>query len=100
MVAVLDPTVKARELFTEDDFPKGFEWVGWLSARHIMLFAVELNAALADPDPERVQAMLDSWKATAELDQSPELRAEIASNRAGRFVSADEWLKRRQVHTA
>lgn len=96
MVALLDATKKARELFVEDVFPEGFEWVGWLTPRHLMLFGIELNAALANPDAERIQAMLDAWEATAELDQSPDLRSQIAANRAGRFVGADEWLKRRQ----
>jgi hypothetical protein len=63
------------------------------------LFAVELNAALADPAPEKLAALLDSWRATAELDHSPEAQETMQRNRTqGRFAPVDEWLKKR--HTA
>ncbi len=76
---------RARALFQDDTLPAGFEWVDWLTARHMRLFAVELNAALANPNSENVQELLDAWAATAELDHAPDVQEAIARNRQGPF---------------
>ncbi|HEY4670303.1 MAG TPA: hypothetical protein VIH05_11055 [Tepidiformaceae bacterium] len=87
---------KARELFSEDRLPEGFGWVAWLSPRNMRLFAVELNAALANPDQLALQALLDSWIATAELDHATEVQEAMERNRRGSFKAVDpEWLKKR-----
>lgn len=100
VVAALDLPERARELFSEDRLPEGFGWVAWLTPRHMRLFAVELNAALADPSPEKLAALLDSWRATAELDHAPEAQEIMQRNRAqGRFAPVDEWLATKR-HTA
>lgn len=89
----------ARDFFSEEALPPSFEWVSWLSQLHQRLFAVELNAALAarEPDPFELADLIDAWKATADMDRSPQLRAMIERNRNGRFESADEWLKARST---
>lgn len=99
MSAAASLATDARDFFSEDALPPSLEWVSSLSPRHLRLFAVELNAALAarEPDPYALEELIDSWKATAEMDSSPELRATIEGNRKGRFESADEWLKARST---
>lgn len=82
----------ARELFTRDEIPEELGWIAWLSPSHLRLFAGELYAATqANAGAEAIAALLDSWKATAELDSSPAVRAQIERNREHRFVSVDEW---------
>jgi hypothetical protein len=56
------------------------------------LFAIELNAALAAPTPGKLRALLESWEATAELDHSAEIQAQLERNRRRRPVPVDEWL--------
>ncbi len=98
MVATASLPDKARELFAEDDLPEEFGWVAWLSPRHMRLFAVELNAALAAPSVEKLTTLLDSWRATAEVDRSPEVQQTIERNRAsGRFAPVDKWLATRHT---
>lgn len=82
----------ARALFTRDELPEELGWVEWLSPSHLRLFAGELYAVTrANAAPEEIAALLDSWKATAELDHAPAVRERIERNRERRFVPVDEW---------
>lgn len=87
---------EARQFFAADELPASLGWVEWLAPVHLRLFAVELAAALASPVPDAaaLEALLESWEATAELDASPELQARLERNRRGEFEPADEWLKK------
>ncbi|MBA4181905.1 MAG: hypothetical protein C0506_15045 [Anaerolinea sp.] len=86
---------EAHQFFASDELPASLWWVAWLSPVHLRLFAVELTDALASPSPDMadLEALLESWEATAELDASPELQARIERIRRGEFEPADEWLK-------
>ena len=98
MSAAADLQEQARALFAEDDLPEELGWVAWLSSRHMRLFAVDLNAALASPSVDELTALFESWRATAELDHSPELQEQIERNRrSGRFAPVDEWLAKRRT---
>lgn len=84
---------RARQLFTEDEPGQDFDWVGWLTPRHMRLFAVELAAALDCSDDASIQILLEGWQATAELDHSPTLQSIIAANRTGHFQPLEApWL--------
>lgn len=84
---------RARSIF-QPNLPEEFGWVDWLDKEHLRLFAGELHDALQRAaGDEEFEELLDAWKATAEMDHSPELQREIERNRRGRFVPADEWPK-------
>jgi hypothetical protein len=86
----------ARTLFLSDELPEEFAWVDLLTPRHMRLFAVELNAALASPSTEALNELLDGWKATAELDAVPELQKQINQRRSSTgFRSVSEWPNQR-----
>lgn len=82
---------EARSFFASDALPQSLSWFELLSPLHQRLFAVELSAALASPNPEleSLQALLEAWQATAEMDGSPDLRASIDANRRRGFVSVE-----------
>ena len=88
---------RARELFVSDELPDEFDWLAWLTPRHMRLFAVELNAALANPVEEQLVALFESWEATAELDRFPAVQAEVERNRRRTPGSVDEWLTKHRT---
>lgn len=87
---------RARELFLSDELPDEFDWLAWLTPRHMRLFAVELNAALANPVEEQLVAPFEAWEATAELDRLPDVQAEVARNRRRTPGSVDAWLAKQR----
>ena len=52
----------------------GFEWIEYLSPKHLQLFRSELEQVLQQDTPtENLIELLESWEATAELDMAPEV---------------------------
>lgn len=98
MGRISDLADQARAILAADELPEDFGWVEWLTPRHMRLFAIELNAALAAPSTEKLLALLEAWQATAEMDQSPVTQQEILRNRGRSAESVDAWLAKR--HTA
>jgi hypothetical protein len=92
MSATLELPEKARELFVRDEIPEDLGWITWLTPSHLRLFSGEVYAATqAGASNEEMAELLDSWKATAELDHSPELLEQLERNRGRNFMTADEW---------
>ena len=87
-----------NEIFRTDALSEEFGWIAWLTPTHLRLFAGEFLQAAesAKQDDVSISELLDAWKATAEVDASPEVQKEIERNRASaRFASVDEWLIKR-----
>ena len=83
MVAVSPEEIRdeAVGLFRQSELPEAFGWVEFLSPVHLRLFAVEVSDALKEAmltgDLTRFIAIVEDWEATAEMDASPEVWAEI-----------------------
>lgn len=102
MSATLPMPRVAEEYFTEDKLPERFGWIRWLTPSHQRLFAGEFYCLACKKGTSEAELLrlLDAWKATAELDHSPEVREQIERNRKStRWASADEWMTRKK-HTA
>lgn len=93
MAALVALRELARTALTGDELPDEIGWVEWLSSRHQRLFAIELRDALENADAAELEEFLDAWKATAEIDHSPEIRSVLESNRGRDFERRDEWPK-------
>ena len=85
-------------IFTQDELPEEFGWIAWLTPGHQRLFAGELYGAWkSGTSLSEISELLDAWQATAELDQSPEVREHIERNRAStRWAPLDAWLSKRK----
>ncbi|MCP4546818.1 MAG: hypothetical protein GY835_10185 [bacterium] len=78
--------------------PQDFAWLRQLSSEEIAEFLSELldtvNRACVDQEWSLVAQVLESWKATAEIEADPELKAEIEQGlrelEAGQGVSWEE----------
>jgi hypothetical protein len=83
---------EAVRLFQESTVPDGWEWVDDLSPLNARLFAVELADSIKETvlsgDREALVTLVAEWKATAELDAAPEVKAEIQRPKKRRPVSA------------
>lgn len=84
MVVALDPEQAkdaALSYFRVSHLPKGWDWVDALTPVHQRLFAVELADAIKDAtiagEARGIVELLDDWQATAELDASPDVLAEV-----------------------
>lgn len=71
----------AVAFFRRARVPASMRWVESLSALNYRLFVVELADALKTAAltgrTEELQRLLEGWEATAEVDGSPELQAEL-----------------------
>ena len=68
------------------------EWVTWLSPSEYTLFVEELvQAGREKASQTTLSELLDAWRATAELEHAPDVRAQIEWNRGRRFMMVDEW---------
>src|SRR5665213_193017 len=87
---------RAETIFTQDELPAEFGWIAWLTPSHQRLFAGEFYVAWkSNASESEIVELLDAWQATAELDQSPEVREQIERNRAStRWAPVDEWLSK------
>ena len=67
--------------FRRPELPESLEWVSMLSPLNHRLFVVEFADAIKQAtitgESRELEAMLESWEATAELDAAPEVIAEI-----------------------
>jgi hypothetical protein len=87
---------KAKEFFEKEELSDEIAWAAWLSPVHRRVFAGELWQLLAaDAPDEAFEAFMSEWRATAELDRSPEVLEEIDRNRARALESVDEWRARK-----
>lgn len=90
-------SLRAETIFHED-LPDEFGWVEWLAKDHLRMFAGELMEALRQTaGDEAIEALLDSWRATAELDNAPGIREAIERNRSGQFERVDAWLAKQHA---
>ena len=76
------------------------EWVTWLAPSDYTLFVEELVRAGGEKATQATLAeLLDAWRATAELEHAPDVRAHIELNQGRRYMTVDEW-RATQARTA
>jgi hypothetical protein len=90
MAAVLDPDQVRNDalcFFRESTIPERWSWVNSLSPVNLRLFAVELADAIKQSaitgDPRTLALLVAAWQATAELDASPKVLAEVKRPKRG-----------------
>jgi hypothetical protein len=90
VVAVLDPEQVRNDalcFFRESAIPDRWSWVNSLSPVNLRLFAVELADAIKQSaitgDPGALTLLVAAWQATAELDASPAVLAEVKRPKRG-----------------
>lgn len=78
----------ALRFFREEELPASLEWVSLLSPLHLRLFSAELADAVKQAtltgNLDDLAIFLEGWEATAELDASPEILAEVKRAKRGR----------------
>lgn len=71
----------AEGFFRRSEVPDALQWINLLSPVHLRLFAVQLADGLRDVtlrgDLQHLAELVEDWEATAHMDASPELWAEI-----------------------
>jgi hypothetical protein len=87
--AVATPVLRrsAQRFFTSQETPEELEWITCLSPLHFRLFVVDLHTALSSAlihkeDGEALRAVLEDWKATAEVDADSELAERLKTPRS------------------
>ena len=77
--------------FREPVLPESLGWAQDLAPVHLRLFAVELSDALKGAmlttDLSRLVNLVEDWEATAEVDASPEIQAELEREKNYRPLS-------------
>ena len=85
-------------MFLEDKLPEELGWIALLTPSHQRLFAGEVYAAATSgSSPKEIIELIDSWKATAELDGAPDVLAQIERNRSRQFLTEEEWRAGKQA---
>ena len=99
MVLTIDPELvksAALDFFHKSELPAGWDWVEALSPVNLRLFAVELadgvEEATITGDEAALAQLVADWRATAELDASPDVLAEVRREKSrsplDKFVNA------------
>ena len=74
-----------------NELPASLDFVRHLTPVHLRLFAVELSDAIKEcaltEDFARLTELVEGWEATAEVDASPELQAELSRKKTYRPLS-------------
>ncbi len=81
----------AERFFRKSDLPEALEWVSALSPVNQRLFAVELAAELeeatATGELDALSRLIEDWRATATLDDAPEVLREVRRRKKHRPIS-------------
>ena len=79
---------RARESVAGDTIPEEFGWIALLTPGNLKAFETDLARAKAtNLSNEAVVELLGDWRATAELDGSPEALREIRREKKHQSIS-------------